>query len=94
MTWQQVQRAILFCERLYPELVLDVLDDLHHAFWVDKLGIQAHDIFKPFFSAQLGKENAERVIEMVSLRSIGRCKFAHGGMNAEQDGRSKSRIEG
>jgi hypothetical protein len=63
----QVQRAIVSCGKLYPELVLNVVDHLYHAFWVDKFGIQALDTFKPIFEARLGSKDAERVIQMVCL---------------------------
>ena len=64
---RQVQRAIFSCGKVCPELSLNVLDDLYHAFWVDKLGIQDHDTFKRIFETYLGTETAEKVIQMVRL---------------------------
>ena len=67
LTLHQVQRAIVVCDKLYPNVVLNIVDDLYHSFWVEKLAIQAHDKFEPIFEARLGSAGAERVMQMVSF---------------------------
>ena len=85
LTLHQLQRAIVACDKLYPNVVLDIVDDLYHSFWVEKLAIQAHDKFEPIFKARLGSAGAERVMQMVCLRKPDQYIFTKRGMFAEQD---------
>ncbi|KAH8895187.1 thioredoxin-like protein [Thozetella sp. PMI_491] len=60
----QVQRAIAACTVECPDKVENVMDAFYHAFWVEKQGMQAPEVYEPVLHKSLDGELAARIIQL------------------------------